>query len=124
MHESSLKTILIVDDDPGIRSVIRNQIKSFGFRVAEASNKPEALAFLIAGSINIVVCDIKMKEENGFDILREIHTEYPSIPVIMLTGFIEKEYYDRAKELGAIDLIIKPVRKERLFEVLEKALKK
>jgi len=121
MENTEKKTVLIIDDDLAILNVIRNQLKSYGITIVAASNRMEALAALEARHVNAVLCDIKMKEESGFVVIKAIREKFPLLPVIVLTGFIGQEYYDQAKELQCLEMVIKPVRKENLLKVLEKA---
>ena len=115
------KKILIIDDDPGIRKVIKLQVKTLKRDLLEASNRAEALILLKQENVAAIICDIKLKEEYGFDLVREFRILYPELPIIMLTGFIEQEFYDAASAMGCLDMLIKPVRKEKLVEALEKA---
>ena len=64
-----------------------------------------------------------MKDTNGFVILKELKKKYPDIPVIMLTGFIDKKISDKAKEMGCFDFITKPVRREKLKETIDNAFR-
>jgi DNA-binding NtrC family response regulator len=123
MDNKIKRSILIIDDDPAIRKVIIYQLRSLEYGIFEASSMNEALAVLEAEKVAAVLCDVKLKEESGFDIVREIITKYPNLPVVMLTGFIEQEFYQTSIDMGCRDLIIKPVRKEKLQEVLEKVFR-
>jgi DNA-binding NtrC family response regulator len=118
-----VKKLLVIEDDEQIRRIIRIQLKKVEVEILEASGKSDALAVLGTIQVDAVICDIKMKDSNGIEILEYIHMERPSLPVIILTGFIDKLYYDQVRKAGGFDLITKPVRRERLIEVVENALK-
>lgn len=117
-----MKNLLIIDDDEKIRKIIRIQLHKTEICVYEAENKD--IAFQILGDIHVhvIICDIKMKDSNGFVTLKEIKEKYPDIPVIMLTGFIDKKISDKAKDMGCFDFITKPVRREILKQTINKAL--
>ncbi|MBN1411067.1 MAG: response regulator [Spirochaetales bacterium] len=116
--------LLIIDDDIHIRKIVRIQLGKTSIEVTAASGRIEAEAHLKKTSFDIFICDIKMKDSNGMEILKNLKTDYPDTPVIMLTGFIDKKYYDAVMELGAYDCLTKPVKKERLIKIIEEALGK
>jgi two-component system response regulator HydG len=113
--------VLIIDDDPKIRSIIRIQLGKCEFSLFEAEDADRAYEILGVEKIDVVLCDIKLKDTTGFVILQEIRNRKPALPVIMLTGFIDKKVSERAKELGSFDCITKPVRRERLIEIIARA---
>ncbi len=116
-----MKHVLIIDDDEKIRKIVTIQLGKKDFRVFEAEDKAHALGVLESERIDVVLCDIKMKDTSGFVILEEIRHTRPGTPVIMLTGFIDKKVSERAKELGSFECITKPVRREKLLETIAKA---
>jgi DNA-binding NtrC family response regulator len=118
-----MKTLLLIDDDTQIRTIIRVQLRKMDLEILEAEGKADALAVLGSRRVDIVICDIKMKDSNGIELLQIIHRERPGIPVIMLTGFIDKHYHDQVLDEGGFDLLTKPVKREKLVEVVGNALK-
>jgi DNA-binding NtrC family response regulator len=116
-------TVLVIDYDERIRQIIKLQLKSLPYIIREASTSREAFCILKNEKVDTVICDLKMKDIDGFDILRRIKARFPSLPIIILTGFIEKDYAEKADALGCFDFINKPVKREKLREVLSRALK-
>jgi two-component system, NtrC family, response regulator HydG len=116
-----MKHVLIIDDDEKIRKIITIQLHKSDYRIFEAEDREQAMGVLGREHIDVVLCDIKMKDTSGFVILEEIKNSRPGVPVIMLTGFIDKKVSERAKELGSYDCITKPVRKEKLIETISRA---
>lgn len=121
MTEQYNRTVLIIDDDPAIRQVVRIQLRNTGIRLLEAEDTTDVMEVLSDHPVSAIICDIKLHKLSGFEVFREIRKYYPEMPVIMLTGYIEQEYYDTSLNMGALDLIIKPVRKEQLLQTLQKA---
>lgn len=117
-----MKTLLVIDDDQSIRKIIKVQLHKSELKILEAENQKMAFEVLDQEEIHVILCDIKMKDTNGFFILKEIKEKYPAIPVIMLTGFIDKKVAERAEELGSFAFITKPVRREKLLEYINLAL--
>lgn len=100
--------ILIVDDEPRIRDLIRENLQFAGFTCAEAADGGAALTALSQGGIDLVILDIMMPFMDGMTCLREMRTRKIMTPVIMLTA--RSEEYDKLAGLegGADDYVVKP----------------
>lgn len=100
--------ILIADDEPRIRALIRQHLEHEGFACEEAADGSQALAILTAGGIDLVILDVMMPFVDGMTVLREMRTRKIATPVIMLTA--RGEEYDRVAglESGADDYVVKP----------------
>lgn len=117
-----MKKLLIIDDDDKIRKIIRIQLHKKSLDIYDAPNRNTAFDILNNEKIDLVICDIKMKDTNGFVILQDIKKQFTDLPVIMLTGFIDKKVSERAQKLGSFDFITKPVRRENLVNIISKAI--
>lgn len=100
--------ILIVDDEPRIRELIREHLQHDGFACEEATDGSAALATLAVGGIDLVILDIMMPFVDGMTCLREMRKRHIDTPVIMLTA--RGEEYDKLAGLenGADDYVVKP----------------
>lgn len=100
--------ILIVDDEPRIRDLIREHLQFAGYDCAEAGDGTAALSVLAGGGIDLVILDIMMPFMDGMTCLREMRTRKIMTPVIMLTA--RSEEYDKLAGLegGADDYVVKP----------------
>ena len=100
--------ILIVDDEPRIRDLIREHLQYAGYTCEEAGDGSAALTVLAQGGIDLVILDIMMPFMDGMTCLREMRTRRISTPVIMLTA--RGEEYDKLAGLegGADDYVVKP----------------
>ena len=100
--------ILIVDDEPRIRDLIREHLQYAGYTCEEAGDGSAALTALAQGGIDLVILDIMMPFMDGMTCLREMRTRRISTPVIMLTA--RGEEYDKLAGLegGADDYVVKP----------------
>jgi len=116
-----MRHVLIIDDDEKIRKIIKIQLHNSEYSLFEAEDKTGAMTIIENEHIDVVLCDIKLKDTTGFIILTEIKEKYPGLPVIMVTGFIDKKTSERAKELGSFECVTKPVRREKLIETITKA---
>lgn len=99
--------ILVVDDDPKIRSLLRNVLENERFAVFEAETMDDIRKILETSSISLITLDIQLGAENGIDLARQIRG-FSSVPIIMLTG--RDDVIDRVVglEVGADDYITKP----------------
>lgn len=100
-------TILVVDDDPAVRTLLRRCLEGDGYRVEEARAGAEALAVLRRGGIGLITLDLNLPGESGIDLARTIRRD-SRVPIIMVTG--RGDVIDRVVglEVGADDYIAKP----------------
>ena len=113
------KVILVVDDEPLIRSFIRDTLEASGYVVTEAANAHEALARLDTGGIAAVLTDIEMPGGlSGLDLARMIRAMWPSLALILMSG----RTLPRADDLPAhTRMLTKPFSPERLIEMMRAA---
>src|SRR5215470_1235667 len=99
--------ILVVDDDPKVRTLLRRCFEGEGFTVSEAKDGAELRASLKRDPVTLITLDLNLGKENGLDFAREIRQER-NVPIIMLTG--KGDAIDRVVglELGADDYLAKP----------------
>ena len=108
--ESAGATILVVDDDPDIREVLKDRLESFGYRVLVASSGKECLEVLDKQSPELVLLDIGMPGMNGIEVVRRLKQDekYKGIPVILLTAKGSQEDKVEGLDAGADDYVVKP----------------
>lgn len=101
------QTILVVDDDPKIRTLLRNVMESEGFEVLEAQTADEVMDTLVEKSISLMTLDIHLGQDNGLDLARNVR-RVSQVPIMMVTG--KDDVIDRVVglEVGADDYITKP----------------
>ncbi|ASN03626.1 response regulator transcription factor [Virgibacillus necropolis] len=110
-------SVLLVDDDPHIRELLRFYLQKEGYRTVEAGDGQAALELLEKQTIHLAVVDIMMPHVNGYELCKEIRTYY-DIPVIMLTAKGELIDKEKAFTAGTDDYIVKPFEpKEVLFRI-------
>lgn len=101
------KTVLMVDDQPSIRSLVQMYLTQEGFRVVTASNGREALFLARQEKPDLIILDLMMPEMDGHDFMRA-HRKERDTPVIMLTAKVEENDRVLGLELGADDYVSKP----------------
>ena len=117
--KSGSNTVLVVDDDPTVRDMMRRYLAREGFHVVTASDGDEGLRIARRIVPSVITLDVVMPEKDGWDVLRSLKSEQElaDIPVVMLTIIDEK---NKGYALGASDYIIKPINRDQLLSVLEK----
>jgi two-component system chemotaxis response regulator CheY len=115
--------ILIVDDDPTTRELLRIQLTNEGHSVFQANEASEAIRMLLAEDFNLVLTDIQMPHLDGMELARAIIGDPKTrhVPVIVLTGDRSDGVFQRVRSLGA-PLLTKPVQGEELLREVRKAL--
>jgi len=112
---------LVVDDSDVIRKILTAYLQKLGFEVTAAINGREALEQLHRMErADVALVDWNMPEMDGIAFLREVRADvqYDSLPVMMVTAYGDGDRRRRARELGAIEFITKPVDFDRLKEQL------
>jgi len=116
------KTILVVDDESGIRRSLKMILEYADYTVLEAANGLEAIGIARKQRPDLVLLDIKMPEMDGMEVLENLMQDYPELPVIILSGHGSVETAVKATQLGAYDFLEKPPRKDRILLTIQNAL--
>ncbi|HTO87497.1 MAG TPA: sigma-54 dependent transcriptional regulator [Thermoanaerobaculia bacterium] len=114
--------LLIVDDEASLRDMLGFVFQKEGFEVRLASNFTEGLADALRSSPDVILCDIKMPDGNGLELLRKVKEENARVPVIMITAHTSTEDAVEAMKAGAIDYIKKPFDNDELVLIVRRAL--
>ncbi len=117
-------SILVVDDEQGMRDFLKIMLKKEGYQVQTAGNADSALSSLKEDPFDLVISDIRMPGESGLDLLAEIKVIYPDLPVIMITAFASPDDAVIAMKNGAFDYISKPFNIDEIKSVVESATSK
>ncbi len=116
------KTILIVDDEAIIRDLCAKALK--GYRVVEATDGVEALRVFEQGGVDVILTDVMMPRMDGIELLRRLKEIEPTLVVIVMTGFAEKDIILNALKADADDFITKPLNLLQLKTAVDNALDK
>src|SRR2546425_4301890 len=117
-------SIIIVEDRPDTRSLVREALESAGHHVAEAANLADAREALRQGPPELVLCGIRLGAgESGIDLLGELAPRSPDIAVVMLTGDMDTQVAIDCLRDGAFDYLLKDFQVEELREVIARTLR-
>ncbi|UCD84600.1 MAG: response regulator [Deltaproteobacteria bacterium] len=114
------KRILIIDDDDNVRKILQVQLEKAGYITNEAKDAEATYKILEEYLFEVVICDIK--NVGGIKILEYIKEKYETLPVIMLTGYVDINTAVEVMKKGAVDYLTKPIKKDEFLISLERAI--
>ena len=118
--------VLVVDDEPSVRTIVRLLLEKAGYDVLEAADGEAAIEALNAGEnrlvLDVVICDIRMPKINGIHAIEYFQREYPHVPVIVLTAYPETKMAVSFMRSGVTDYLVKPVNAQKLRGAVERAM--
>jgi two-component system, cell cycle response regulator DivK len=120
-----MKKILIADDKPTGRELVRTVLENSGYEVIEASDGPEALRMARESSPDLIILDLHMPQIDGFGVIQELRRDgnFAATPVVALTASAMRGDRERALSLGFTGYITKPIRLVALRSEIERLLK-
>src|SRR3569833_1077337 len=104
-----MKKILIIDDEVNVALLLSKFLTRNGFDVATAATGSGGLEFLKNGSFDLVLCDFRLEDTDGREMLKSIKTQYPKTGVIIITGYSDIKMAVELIMMGAYDYITKPL---------------
>jgi DNA-binding NtrC family response regulator len=116
------RSVLVVDDEDALRTVLSSELTNEGYEVRSASDGDEAIGELQKAAFDLVLLDIKMPRLNGFEVLKFIKEHHQTSKVVMLTGFADLKNAIESKKLGADDFVSKPYDLVDLLTTIERVL--
>ena len=116
-----MSAILVIDDEPGIRTTVKDILEDEGHRAFTAEDGPAGLEILKREHIEVVLLDVWLPRMGGIDVLKAIKADYPAIEVIVVSGHASIDMAVTAVKLGAFDFIEKPLSIERLVTAVRNA---
>ncbi len=117
------KRVLVVDDDHDMVSTLSDILELHGWTVARAYDGSEAIDFITANAVDVVLMDVRMPKVDGISALAEIKRLRPSARVILMTAFAAQDLLTQAERQGALRILRKPLDLRELLEIMEDAHK-
>ena len=120
-----MESILIIDDEPQIRSMIRLVLERAGYSVMEAADGVEGIRRFHENPANLIITDLIMPNKDGIGMIIELKKEFPDVKIIAMSGggLNRPEGYLRgAQKLGAACTLSKPINRQELLRVVKDTL--
>ncbi|MBN9249524.1 MAG: response regulator [Mesorhizobium sp.] len=115
--------ILVVDDEPAIRRLLRTSLSSQGFQILEAADGKHALAEIERSQPDLVILDLGLPDISGLDLIRTVRAGGSAIPILVLSSRADETGKVEALDLGADDYVTKPFGTGELFARVRAALR-
>ena len=116
--------ILVVDDDPKSRNILERLLTLTDYEVEIVKSGEEAVKRLKRSEFNLVLTDLDMPGMDGLELLSHVKSQYPDVPVIVVTGLVSEESRNEALEAGAVSLLSKPYTRDQLLAIISESLTK
>lgn len=117
-----MKHIFIIDDDMDMCQLLTNFLKRKGFTASSASSGKKGLEAVKENRFDLVLCDFRLGDMDGKEVLQQIKAIDPALPVVILTGYSDVKMAVEVMRLGAFDYITKPLVPEEIIKMINKAL--
>jgi two-component system, NtrC family, response regulator AtoC len=118
--DTAPRSVLIVDDEAEIRSLLTELLKDEGYAVKAAKSGAEAIAAIAKGTPDLVMMDVKLPDQDGLAVLKQLKREHNELEVIVMTAFGGSSTAIKAMEHGAYDYVTKPFEVEDLLATLKR----
>lgn len=119
-----MRTILIIDDEEKLRSLLARIISLEGFNVLQAGDSTTAMKRLDQAEVDVVICDVKLPDGNGIEVAKKIKDKFPLVEIILLTAYGNIPDGVQAIKNGAFDYITKGDDNNKIIPLLYKAIEK
>ena len=114
-------TVLVVDDDEGVRKVLARWVAEMGHTVKVASDADAALEVMETCTVDVALCDVRMPGRDGIWLLDQVRRTYPSTAVVFATGLLEMDPMITLRP-GVVGYIVKPFNREELARMIQSGL--
>jgi DNA-binding NtrC family response regulator len=116
--------VLVVDDEPQTARIIERMAQHFGYDVVVAASVESAIQEFSDSAFDVVLTDVKLGRQNGFDLLRHIQGRAPDVPVVLITGYASIDSAMEAIQAGAYDYLAKPPALDAMGALLKRAVER
>jgi CheY-like chemotaxis protein len=123
------KKIMVVDDDPLVLSTLRRLLEKKGYGVIAFKSAAEAVENYRSGSVDLILCDVRMPGMDGIDLIRRLRGQDAAAgtgrtPVVFVTGYADEKASAEAESLKADEYILKPFDLDLICSTIEKVIRK
>jgi len=121
MSEKTAGTILVVDDDDGVRKVLSRWVADMGYDVKAAEGADRALELIRECPIDVALCDVRMPGHDGVWLIGQMSRLYPDVAIVLATGLLEMDPMITLRP-GVVGYIVKPFNRDDLEKVIKRGM--
>jgi two-component system response regulator HydG len=114
--------ILVIDDDPDMCLLLKRFLQRHSFEVVDVTSGKKALQWLELNSPDLILCDLRLDDMNGSDVLAKVKVSTPAVPFIIITGYSDVKTAVDVMKLGAYDYVTKPLYPDEILVTIKQAL--
>ena len=114
------KTILVIDDDDDVRTIMINYLNKMGYAVMLASDGQQGISLAKAHYYDLIISDINMPKMDGIEFVSQVKSINPWVPILVITGYHTPEVTELTKTFDSVGLLNKPFKYEKLEDTLHK----
>jgi two-component system, NtrC family, response regulator HydG len=114
--------VLVIDDEPVVRAAVRRVLEANGWRVQTADDAASGLNHPAISECRLVICDLMLPDRSGTEVLHELASRRPDLPVVLITGYAPPDLALRAREAGAAAFLAKPFEARELIDCVQRVL--
>lgn len=116
--KTNKKRVLVIDDESSIRAVMGIHLESAGYDAVLSATGKDGIHQAGNDPFDIILCDLKLTDMSGFDVLRDIRMNSKKIPFVVVSGFVHEELINEVMEFGNVHYLRKPFLKKDLLEAI------
>ena len=110
--------VLVIDDEPPVQSFLTAALSAFGYEVSVAGTGKDGFESAVTGEFDAIILDLRLPDIHGLDVVKQLHTHAPQVPVIVVSGFLDIDATVEMMKLGVADVLSKPMERDRLERAL------
>jgi len=118
--------VMIVDDEDNVRKVMRLALTKAGYDVVEAVHGGHGIEAIGSDDnmlmVDVILCDIRMPKVNGLEAIAYFQQQYPSVPIVVVTGYPDQKMATDLHNRGVFDYLVKPVDNDKLLQTVAAAM--
>src|SRR5688572_20734866 len=118
-----MNKILIIEDDPDLGILLKKFLCESGFEVFNCPSGTKGISFYRDTPVDVIICDFRLGDMEGTEVLKQIKEINPQVPFIMMTGYSDIRMAVNVIKMGALDYLAKPLIPEEILRIVKRALK-
>jgi CheY-like chemotaxis protein len=114
--------VLVVDDEAVVREFLARCLEGWGYTVRQAGSAAEAIELMMERPASLALLDIRMPGQDGIWLANRLRAHWPRLPIVMATAIDDMQTVRKSRDIGVVDYITKPIKREQLQEIVQRAM--